>query len=65
MNGDIHRHFWRPLSIEASSQLEDLQQLLAEVLRHADEPDQWNSVEFSTQKAYLQIIGFNGASPIF
>jgi hypothetical protein len=57
MNGDIHRHFWRPLSIEGSTQLVELQQLLAQVLRNADEPGRWkyiwNSVEFSTHKAYL------------
>jgi hypothetical protein len=57
MNGDIHRHFWRPLSIEGSTQLVELQQLLAQVLRNADEPGRWkyiwNFVEFSTHKAYL------------
>jgi hypothetical protein len=61
-------HFWRPL-IEASSQLGNLQQLLDMMPRSANEPDQckyiWNSVEFFTQKAYLQIIDFNDASPIF
>jgi hypothetical protein len=40
MSGNIFRHFWRPLSIEASSQLDELQQLLVQVPRNVDDPDQ-------------------------
>jgi GH15 family glucan-1,4-alpha-glucosidase len=66
---DILDHFWTPLSLEASSQLYELQFLLQQIQVNPNESDKWsyiwNNDEFLTRKAYLQIIGTNNASSIF
>jgi hypothetical protein len=60
---------WTPLSIEASEQLDQLQHLLELIQVNPTEADHWtyiwNSGEYISQKAYLQIIGLADASPIF
>jgi hypothetical protein len=65
----IERHFWRPHSIEASEQLEELQIMLNNIKIANDENDKWtyiwNSDEYFCHKGYFQIIGINDASPIF
>jgi hypothetical protein len=67
--GDIQSHFWTPLSIEASEQRDRLQQLLELIQMNPTEADHWtciwNSGEYVSQKAYLQIIGMADASLIF
>jgi hypothetical protein len=66
--GAIERHFWHPLSIEASSQLE-LQWLLNDIQIANGANDKWgyicNSEEYFSHKGYQEIIGINDASPIF
>jgi hypothetical protein len=67
--GQIERHFWCPLSIEASGQLEELQIMLSNIQTSTSEKDKWtyiwNSDEYFCYKGYLQIIGINDVSPIF
>jgi hypothetical protein len=62
-------HFWTPLSPQASPQLQELQFLLQQIQVNPSEANKWiyiwNSDEFISRKAYLQIIGINNASPIF
>jgi hypothetical protein len=41
MTGNIQRHLWRPLSIEASTQLDELQQLLLQIPRNVGDQDKW------------------------
>jgi hypothetical protein len=69
-SGDLQRHFWTPLSLEASAdQLEDLQDALMNLSLNPLDNDRWsyiwNNDEFSTKQAYMQIIGIVDASPIF
>jgi hypothetical protein len=55
--------------MEASAQLVELQSLLQQIQPNPNECDKWsfiwNSEEYISKKAYLQIIGINNASPIF
>jgi hypothetical protein len=66
---EIQNHFWRPLSLQASPQMTDLQGLLNQIQTNPNKADKWsyiwNSDDFISKKAYLQIIGINDASPIF
>jgi hypothetical protein len=53
----IERHFWRPLSIEASGQLEELQIMLSNIQASTSEKDKWtyiwNSDEYFCHMGYL------------
>jgi hypothetical protein len=59
--GQLERHFWRHLSIEASEQLEEMQTMLINIQSSSGENDKWsyiwNSSEYFYHKGYLQIIG--------
>jgi hypothetical protein len=56
-NGNIHKLFWLPLSMEASSQLFDLQHLLNDLQWNSEDNDKWsyrwNSHGYTSQKGYL------------
>jgi hypothetical protein len=43
-NGNISRLFWLPLSLEASSQLTDLQELLNELPWNDEDSDRWSYI---------------------
>jgi hypothetical protein len=51
---EIQNHFWRPLSVEASAQMVELQDLLNEIQTNPNEADKWsyiwNSDDFSSKK---------------
>jgi hypothetical protein len=63
---EIQNHFWRHLSLQASTQMTEL---LNHIQTNPNEADKWsyvwNSDNFISKKAYHQIIGINDASPIF
>lgn len=69
MDNEVSRNFYLPLSVQASEELEAVQLLL----QNSDwDPEvwdiwsyNWNSMNFSSKKAYKFLQGTQEASPLF
>jgi len=62
-------HFFLPLSMQASEQLSDLQDIIQQGNYGNEQKDQWTynwgSSNYSSKKAYKEIVGSQQASPLF